>query len=140
MREQKSRWLHGLYEHAAGRRDPLIAPLGEGAPVFHWHLDTFTLPAGPVHLAESDRTALQAFRLGRATYGIQFHFEADRALVEKWVAEGPGRAPAEQRAVERITAVDPTSRAIWMQRFMGEERRASRPAPVPRRKWWSSPA
>jgi GMP synthase (glutamine-hydrolysing) len=38
-------------------------------------------------LAESDRTALQAFRLGRATYGIQFHFEADRALVEKWSAD-----------------------------------------------------
>jgi terminase large subunit-like protein len=48
----------------------------------------------------------------------------------------PGRAPAEQRVAERITAVDPTSRAIWMQRFIGEERRASRPAPVPRRKWW----
>jgi phage terminase large subunit len=48
----------------------------------------------------------------------------------------PGRAPAEQRVAERITAVDPTSRAIWMQRFMGEERRASRPAAVPRRKWW----
>jgi hypothetical protein len=48
----------------------------------------------------------------------------------------PGRAPAEQRVAERITAADPTSRAIWMQRFMGEERRSSRPAPVPRRKWW----
>jgi phage terminase large subunit len=48
----------------------------------------------------------------------------------------PGRAPAEQRVAERITAVDPTSRAIWMQRFMGEERRAARPAPMPRRKWW----
>ena len=52
----------------------------------------------------------------------------------------PGRAPAEQRVSERITAVDTTSRAIWMQRFMGEERRASRPAPVPRRHWWRNPA
>ena len=78
---------HEVRPTAAGRRDPLIAALGDGTPVFHWHLDTFTLPAGAVHLAESGQTALQAFRLGRATYGIQFHFEADRALVEKWSAD-----------------------------------------------------
>ena len=29
-------------------------------------------------------TEIQAFRIGRAVYGIQFHFEADRALVERW--------------------------------------------------------
>jgi GMP synthase (glutamine-hydrolysing) len=78
---------HEVRPTAAGRHDPLVAALGEGAPVFHWHLDTFTLPAGAVHIAESDQTALQAFRLGRATYGIQFHFEADRALIEKWSAD-----------------------------------------------------
>jgi hypothetical protein len=26
----------------------------------------------------------QAFRIGRATYGIQFHFEADRPLLRRW--------------------------------------------------------
>ena len=75
---------HEVRPTAAGRRDPLIAVLGEGAPVFHWHLDTFTLPPGAVHLATSAQTEFQAFRLGRATYGIQFHFEADQALVERW--------------------------------------------------------
>jgi hypothetical protein len=34
---------------------------------------------------------------------------------------------------ERITAADATSRAIWMQKFMAEERRASRSVPVPHR-------
>ena len=28
----------------------------------------------------------QAFRIGRAAYGIQFHFEADRSLVSHWNA------------------------------------------------------
>ena len=68
----------------AGRRDPVLAALGEGVPQFHWHLDTFTLPAGAIHLAASDMTEIQAFHLGRAVYGIQFHFEADRPLVERW--------------------------------------------------------
>jgi GMP synthase-like glutamine amidotransferase len=72
---------------AAGRSDPVLAGLGDGSPVFHWHEDTFTLPAGAAHLAASDMTEHQAFRLGRAVYGVQFHFEADRPLVEDWSAE-----------------------------------------------------
>jgi phage terminase large subunit len=45
----------------------------------------------------------------------------------------PGRAPIEQRAAERISTADTTSRAIWMQKFLAEERRASRPAVLPHR-------
>jgi GMP synthase-like glutamine amidotransferase len=75
---------HEVRPTAAGREDAVVAGLGEGAPLFHWHNDTFTLPPGAVHLAESDMTHHQAFRIGRATYGIQFHFEADRGLVADW--------------------------------------------------------
>src|SRR3990167_293195 len=75
---------HEVRPTEAGRTDPLIAPFAAGAPIFHWHLDTFTLPPGAVRLAASDRTDIQAFRIGRAVYGIQFHFEADRRLVEFW--------------------------------------------------------
>jgi GMP synthase (glutamine-hydrolysing) len=71
----------------AGKADPLIATLDGGSPLFHWHTDTFTLPDGAVHLAESAMTRIQAFRVGRAVYGIQFHFEADRKLVEAWSHE-----------------------------------------------------
>lgn len=69
---------------AAGSADPVLKSVDGGAPLFHWHTDTFTLPDGAVHLAASAMTELQAFRIGRAVYGIQFHFEADRALVEGW--------------------------------------------------------
>lgn len=75
---------HVVRPTAAGRADPLIAAVGEGSPVFHWHLDTFTLPPRAVRLASSDRTDIQAFRIGRAVYGIQFHFEADRQLIAQW--------------------------------------------------------
>ena len=69
---------------AVGRSDPLIAELGEAAPLFHWHIDTFTLPEGALHLATSAMTPHQAFRIRRAVYGIQFHCEADRELVDRW--------------------------------------------------------
>jgi GMP synthase-like glutamine amidotransferase len=78
---------HEVRPTTAGRDDPVMAGLGDGAPLFHWHNDTFTLPPGAVHLAESDMTDHQAFRVGRATYGIQFHFEADRQLVSDWSRE-----------------------------------------------------
>jgi len=72
---------------ARGADDPVLAGLPERFPIFHWHSDTFTLPGGAVHLATSDLTANQAFRIGRAVYGIQFHFEADAALVEQWATD-----------------------------------------------------
>jgi GMP synthase (glutamine-hydrolysing) len=75
---------HPVRPTAEGRDDPVVAVLGEGSPVFHWHTDTFTLPPGAVHLAESDMTEVQAFRIGRAVYGIQFHLEADSGVVERW--------------------------------------------------------
>lgn len=73
----------------AGRADPVVKALGDGAPLFHWHTDTFTLPPGAVHLASSAATPNQAFRIGRAVYGIQFHFEADRTVVDAWTADYP---------------------------------------------------
>jgi len=45
----------------------------------------------------------------------------------------PGRAPAEVVAAERITAVDPTSRAIWLKKFSAEETR--KVAPVMAKRW-----
>ena len=69
-----------------GANDPVLRELGGGGPVFHWHNDTFTLPPGAVHLASSDQTPHQAFRVGRAVYGIQFHFEADTGVVRSWTS------------------------------------------------------
>jgi GMP synthase (glutamine-hydrolysing) len=73
----------------AGRADPVLSVLPERFPVFQWHSDTFTLPDGALHLAHSPTAPHQAFRIGRATYGTQFHFEASRAVVADWLATFP---------------------------------------------------
>jgi GMP synthase (glutamine-hydrolysing) len=68
----------------AGRADPVLAALPATFPIFQWHSDTFTLPPDAVHLASSAAVAQQAFRIGRATYGTQFHFEVSRAVAADW--------------------------------------------------------
>lgn len=67
-----------------GQSDPVLAAAGSAFPIFHWHRDTFSLPEGAIHIAVSDMTAHQAYRIGRAVYGTQFHFEADTKLVVDW--------------------------------------------------------
>jgi len=73
----------------AGRADPVLGARGAAFPIFQWHSDTFTLPQGAVHLATSASARHQAFRIGRATYGTQFHFEANRPMVADWLARFP---------------------------------------------------
>lgn len=77
----------GLTE--SGRADPVLSVLPESFPVFQWHSDTFTLPDGAVRLASTAMATNQAFRIGRATYGMQFHFEASRAVVADWLRHFP---------------------------------------------------
>lgn len=70
-----------------GAADPLFAGTPAAFPIFQWHDDTFTLPRGATHLATGAAVANQAFLIGRAAYGVQFHFEADRPLVAEWSRE-----------------------------------------------------
>ena len=73
-----------------GQADPLFAAVEPSFPIFQWHDDTFVLPRGATRLAGSLAVHNQAFRIGRAAYGVQFHFEADRKLVEQWNREFAG--------------------------------------------------
>ncbi|MDR7033045.1 type 1 glutamine amidotransferase [Mesorhizobium sp. BE184] len=66
------------------KTDLVLGKVPERFPIFQWHDDTFSLPPGAVRLAGNDATANQAFRIGRAVYGFQFHFEADSEMVRDW--------------------------------------------------------
>lgn len=51
--------------------------------VFHWHGDTFDLPPGCVHAAESAACRNQAFVFENRVVGLQFHLEMTHQGIEK---------------------------------------------------------
>ena len=71
------------------RLDPVLSALPDQFDIFEWHSDTFTLPPNTTHLATSPVAGVQCFRHGRAGYGMQFHFEASRAVARDWARTFP---------------------------------------------------
>jgi GMP synthase (glutamine-hydrolysing) len=79
-----------LAAEAAG--DPVFAKLPRRFEAFQWHYYAFDVPAGACELARS-RVCPQAFRLGDAAWGVQFHPEVTRELVWSWADESPEAVP-----------------------------------------------
>lgn len=118
-----------------GVGDPVLSAAADAFPIFQWHSDTFSLPEGAVRLATNAAAENQAFRLGRAVYGTQFHFEASRPVVDEWVRTFPELIPTlapgwlEQRemlAAESGPTADATGLAIaraWVATISAEASR-----------------
>jgi GMP synthase-like glutamine amidotransferase len=69
---------------AEGRADPVLGPCRWPLRTLQWHGDTFDLPDGAVLLAGSPAYPNQAIRVGRLTYGVQFHVEVGAELADEW--------------------------------------------------------
>jgi GMP synthase (glutamine-hydrolysing) len=95
--------------------EPVLVGLRQEETVLHWHGDTFDLPTGATHLAESEVCPNQAFRIGQHAFGLQFHVEVDAAMARNWAQEdadfviaasgpdGPARIMAEsEKAASRM--------------------------------------
>jgi GMP synthase (glutamine-hydrolysing) len=87
---------HHVARTGDAAEDPVLRHLPDSFPIFEWHADTFSLPPGSTHLASSDIAPVQCFRSHRAAYGMQFHFEASRALIADWNATFPDLVEANE--------------------------------------------
>ncbi len=92
-----------------GRRDSVLGALPPRVEAFQWHYYTFELPDGAVPLASS-AAARQAYRLGDRVWGIQFHAEVDRTMLDLWLVEGAAELP---KPVEELRAETERNLGTW---------------------------
>lgn len=71
-------------EAASG--NSLFAALPRRIEAFHWHGDTFDIPAGAVHVARSTGCTNQAFVYDERVVGLQFHLEMTLASAQQLIA------------------------------------------------------
>lgn len=64
--------------------DPVLGKLGTGFPAFQSHYDTFDLPPGASVLGTTG-DLIEAYRIGDAAWGVQFHIEANPSVVYGWL-------------------------------------------------------
>jgi GMP synthase (glutamine-hydrolysing) len=96
---------------------------------YQWHSETFEIPKSAVHLAADDVFPGQAFRYGDRVYGIEFHPEMTREMIERWSTserggpkierlEGKGAQPRDTHftGYERYAA----SSDRWLNHFLDE--------------------
>ena len=92
----------------AGAADPVVGALPQVFEAFQWHHYTYGVPAGAVELARSE-ACTQAFRLGDACWGVQFHPEVTAAQVESWIVDADDPPPHP----ERLRAETPLKIGVW---------------------------
>ena len=83
MREPEIGWVD---VEVTDPSDPLVGPLAPSFSAFEWHSYACEPPAGSVVLARSEQCA-QAFRIGEAAWGVQFHAEVSTADAANWIAD-----------------------------------------------------
>ena len=91
MRAPEVGWVEvELTDEAAS--DPVFSQLPASFEAFQWHFYELGVPAGALELARS-RACSQAFRLGDVAWGVQFHPEITRPMLQAWLAESPEELP-----------------------------------------------
>jgi len=112
----------------AGRDDGIFGECTSPLPVFHFHGDSFDLPAGARLLATSPAYERQAFEWGSQVYGLQFHLEFTAEMIERLMADPGTRAYVTEAGADpdslatdasaRTTDLEPTACGVFERFFL----------------------
>ena len=78
---------HEVQLTADGARDAVLAGAPGRFAAYQGHSYGFALPPGATPLAHGTGDALQAYRVGEACWGLQFHPEVTWEIVDSWIAD-----------------------------------------------------
>jgi GMP synthase (glutamine-hydrolysing) len=93
---------HAVELTEQGTADVVVGSLPPRFEAFQWHHYTHGLPAGAVELARS-AACTQAFRLGDACWGVQFHPEVTEVQLQAWI-DDPSEPLVDREALHAETA------------------------------------
>jgi GMP synthase-like glutamine amidotransferase len=98
--------------------DPVLGAVPDGALAAQWHWDEIaTLPPGATPLLTGDDCRHQAFRVGPAAWGVQFHPEVLAADVVPWhTSDGSATRAAgadPDAALASLHVAEPQLRDTW---------------------------
>jgi len=79
-----------------GVADPVLGVLPRRFAALEWHHYHHGLPEGAIELARNS-ACLQAFRVGEACWGVQFHPEVTEPQLERWIDDPDDDPPNPQR-------------------------------------------
>ena len=104
--------------------------------VYQFHREGFSLPSGATLLASAEHYPNQAFRYGNNAWGIQFHAELTRVMMQRWVVRGaqrfvlPGAQAGREHLYGRLLWDMKLKR--WLEDFLALifERQAAQRAPM----------
>jgi GMP synthase-like glutamine amidotransferase len=107
---------HDVLLSDEGEADPVLGPLAPGFEAFQWHAYEFQPPEDAAILAFSDGP-MQAFRVGKHAWGIQFHAEVSRADALAWIDDAASDPDAVAAEIDAEALRDQTDRRIdgWNQ-------------------------
>lgn len=101
----------------AAAHDPLFVQLPMTPDVIQFHHDEIhRLPPGATLLASSPQYPNQAFRIGVAGYGLQFHIETSPATVLSWARRdtaGTATVPPWQLDPDHLEQVHTDMAEVW---------------------------
>ena len=117
----------GLHEIGYVKIDPTAAAdgfIGGSMHVYHWHNEGFEVPASAELLASGPVFPNQAFRYGAKAYGIQFHPEVSREVMQRWMREAAHmlEAPGAQSTEEQLAGCERFDAEMegWLHRFLSD--------------------
>jgi GMP synthase-like glutamine amidotransferase len=88
--KQKEIGWFDIHKTEFAKKHPLLEQVEEQFTVFHWHGDTFDLPADSERLFSSDVCLNQAFLYKKKVLGLQFHFEVTPLTLKEMIEKGMG--------------------------------------------------
>ena len=96
---QKEIGWHSVYLTEPGKRSSVFSVLPDAFIAFHWHGDTFELPAGVTWIAKSEGCVNQVFEYDGRVFGLQFHLESSEESIHR-LADNCGHELTEGKYIQ----------------------------------------